>query len=115
MNERIIVADSDFATRSLIAGFCGSRNIAIWETDDAEIVPGLVERVAPKLIFLERSLPGATWYATLHAVARATREQSRIIIITAFPSNALAEEAEALGIQVLPKPVQNDVLARVVR
>jgi two-component system, response regulator RegA len=86
----------------------------VWETGDAEVVPGLVERLLPKLVILEPSLPGATWYTTLHSVARVAK-RCRIVVLTAFPSNALAGEAEDLGVQVLRKPIDNDVLVRAVR
>ena len=60
---------------------------------------------AIRTLILEPNLPGASWYQLLHEAARAV-PPGRILVVTAFWSVALADEARLLGVRsCLPKPV----------
>jgi two-component system response regulator RegA len=56
-------------------------------------------------IVVEPNIPGASWYGIIHALSR-KKTASHIVVVTAFPSMALRDEARRLGLPALfSKPV----------
>jgi CheY-like chemotaxis protein len=65
------------------------------------------------LIVLDNRMPGITGLEALRAI-RGSEWTTPAVLMTAYPSQAVSDEAQALGAVVLPKPFTREALTRVV-
>lgn len=71
----------------------------------SESVLVAVRRLCPSLVVVEPTLPGTSWFRMLHEL-RDAAPRLTLVVVTAFPSSSLVDEAWQLGVRnVCVKPV----------
>jgi two-component system, response regulator RegA len=106
----VLVIDDDGAFAERLTAALRSDGWAVARATDGAAGGQLLRQHAdPHAVVLEPNLAGAGWYQLLHLAARSACG-ARLLVITAFWSAALAEEAHAAGAAVClhkPVPIEN--------
>ena len=103
---RVLIIDDERPFSDALTRELHRVGLATARADDGAAATALLRDLEePRAIVLEPNLPGISWYQLLHLAARSTAGD-RILVVTAFWSAALADEARLLGVKYcLPKPV----------
>jgi CheY-like chemotaxis protein len=111
LRARVLVAEDDAALRILVVWTLLNDGHEVYEAAAGDELLQLIGSTSPHanaddrvdLIVLDHQMPGISGLA----VAQKLRREGwriPIILVTAFPSEALLAEATRLGVRVLPKP-----------
>jgi ActR/RegA family two-component response regulator len=104
--RQILICDDDHRAVAELAGALARQGFRPESYRTAEACVSAAERSAPPFVVLEPNLPSRSWYRFLHEMVTCLRGLSRIVVVTAYPSAAMAGEVERLGIRhYLAKPV----------
>ena len=107
----VLVVDDERLLRWSVAETLSARGCDIAEaTDGRTAMQEFGDGVGTDLVLLDLRLPDV-WDLRLLARIREKNPQVPVILMTAFPTREIVEEAAALGASVLIKPFELDMLA----
>lgn len=113
-NKKILIVDDEAIVRESLQDWLTYAGYEVTIAEDGEMARELVETNNFDIIILDVRLPGKTGIRILREI-RETRPLIKSIIITAYPTVELAEEARQLGaIEYLTKPVVPSELEQIV-
>jgi len=107
----VLVVDDERLLRWSVAETLSARGCDIAEaTDGRTAMQEFGDGVGTDLVLLDLRLPDV-WDLRLLARIREKNPQVPVILMTAFPTREIIEEAAALGASILIKPFELDTLA----
>jgi len=110
----VLVVDDERLLRWSVAETLSTRGYEIAEaTDGRSAMQEFGDGDGTDLVLLDLRLPDV-WDLRLLARIREKKPQVPVILMTAFPTREIIEEAAALGTSVLIKPFELDLLAATV-
>lgn len=118
---RVLVADDAGDLREMVAGRLAVAGYEVEEACSGEDLLRLVRGIAldgwpldgVDLLVVDYRMSGLTGLETIRAL-RAAHCDTPAILMTAFPEDAIEQEAAAMGVALLPKPFSFEALARAV-
>lgn len=114
-SKPILIVDDEAIVRESIADWLKDAGYQVVTAESGEEALELIEKQDFSVLVLDVRLPGKTGITVLKEV-KALRPDIKSIIITAYPSTELAEEAMKLGaVDYLIKPIAPDELERLIR
>jgi DNA-binding NtrC family response regulator len=110
----ILVVDDEAIVRDSIGDWLRTAGYEVYEAETGEEALMLIEKTDFSFLILDVRLPGKSGIQVLKEV-RAAKPEIKTIIITAFPSEGLADEVMKLGaVDYLIKPVHPENLERII-
>jgi two-component system response regulator AtoC len=107
----VLVVDDERLLRWSVAETLSAHGCEIAEaTDGRSAMQEFGDGYGTDLVLLDLRLPDV-WDLRLLARIREKNPQVPVILMTAFPTREIIEEAEALGASILIKPFELDLLA----
>jgi DNA-binding NtrC family response regulator len=114
-NKPILVVDDEPIVRESIRDWLKDVGYQVATATTGEEALEMIEKQDFGVVILDVRLPGQTGITVLKQV-KALKPEIKSIIITAYPSTELSNEAKRLGaIDYLIKPVAPDDLERLIR
>lgn len=114
-NKRVLIVDDEPIVRESIRDWLKTAGYQVETAENGEDALKILENNDFGVIILDVRLPGKTGIKVLREV-KAVKPEVKSIIITAYPSSELADEARELGaIDYLIKPVAPDDLENLVQ
>jgi DNA-binding NtrC family response regulator len=111
----ILIVDDEPIVRESLRDWLRDAGYQVATAESGEEALDLVQKQDFSIIVLDVRLPGKTGISVLREI-KAFKPQIKSIVITAYPSAELADEARALGaVDYLIKPIAPDDLERLVR
>jgi heterodisulfide reductase subunit A len=111
----VLIVDDEPIVRESIRDWLKDAGYQVYVAENGEEALSLVKKYDFGAIVLDVRLPGKTGIKVLSEVKQ-QKPQIRSIVITAYPSAELAEEAIKLGaVDYLIKPVNPDDLEKLIR
>ena len=112
--KRVLIVDDEPIVRESIRDWLKTAGYQVETAENGEDALKILENNDFGVIILDVRLPGKTGIKVLREV-KAVKTDIKSIIITAYPSSELADEARELGaIDYLIKPVAPDDLEKLV-
>jgi len=110
----ILIVDDEAIVRDSIGDWLRAANYQVETAETGEEALEMVEKKEYSILILDVRLPGKSGIQVLREV-KASKPHIKSIIITAFPSEGLADEAMRLGaVDYLIKPVLCENLERLI-
>ena len=110
----ILIVDDEAIVRDSIGDWLRTANYQVETAETGEEALEMVEKKEYSILILDVRLPGKSGIQVLREV-KASKPHIKSIIITAFPSEGLADEAMRLGaVDYLIKPVLCENLERLI-
>ncbi len=110
----ILIVDDEAIVRDSIGDWLRTANYQVETAETGEEALEMVEKKEYSILILDVRLPGKSGIDVLREV-KASKPYIKSIIITAFPSEGLADEAMKLGaVDYLIKPVLCENLERLI-
>jgi heterodisulfide reductase subunit A len=110
----ILIVDDEAIVRDSIGDWLRNAGYQVETAETGEIALEMVEKREYSILILDVRLPGKSGIQVLKEV-KASKPQIKSIIITAFPSQGVADEAMRLGaVDFLIKPVLCENLERLI-
>ena len=110
----ILIVDDEAIVRDSIGDWLRTANYEVETAETGEEALEMVEKKEYSILILDVRLPGKSGIQVLREV-KASKPHIKSIIITAFPSEGLADEAMRLGaVDYLIKPVLCENLERLI-
>jgi DNA-binding NtrC family response regulator len=110
----ILIVDDEAIVRDSIGDWLRTANYQVETAETGEEALEMVEKKEYSILILDVRLPGKSGIQVLKEV-KASKPHIKSIIITAFPSAGLADEAMRLGaVDYLIKPVLCENLERLI-
>ena len=110
----ILIVDDEAIVRDSIGDWLRTANYQVETAETGEEALEMVEKKEYSILILDVRLPGKSGIQVLREV-KASKPHIKSIIITAFPSEGLADEAMKLGaVDYLIKPVLCENLERLI-
>jgi DNA-binding NtrC family response regulator len=100
---RVLLVDNEWLVRWSVSEALRDRGIEVREAVDAASAMRLFDRAACDLVLLDLHLPDAHDFRVLSFI-RAQAPSLPVMIMTAFVTREIIEEAAALGAAVIAKP-----------
>ena len=114
-NKPILIVDDEPIVRESIRDWLKEAGYQVATAESGEEALELIEKQDFSVMVLDIRLPGKTGITVLKEV-KALKPEIKSIVITAYPSADLADEAMKLGaVDYLIKPIAPDDLERLVR
>ncbi len=114
-NKPILIVDDEPIVRESIRDWLKDAGYKVATAESGEEALELIQKQDFSLIVLDVRLPGKTGIIVLKEI-KALKPQIKSIVITAYPSTELADEAKKLGVvDYLIKPIAPDDLERLIR
>jgi heterodisulfide reductase subunit A len=114
-DKRVLIVDDEPIVRESIRDWLKTAGYQVETAENGEDALKILENNDFGVIILDVRLPGKTGIKVLREV-KAVKPDIKSIIITAYPSSELADEARELGaIDYLIKPVAPDDLEKLVQ
>lgn len=112
----VLLVDDEASHRRPLAAALRRASWRVHEAEDKRDALEQLNKHRFHVLILEPNLPNVNWYGMMRALTK-VGAQSEILVVTAFASRALCDEAYALGsVGVLPKPTTAaDVMAAIMR
>lgn len=114
-NRRVLVVDDD---RAMVRTLCDVLQLAGWEPEGAFSGEDAIQRAAHgsfAAVLMDVRMSGITGVDALRGI-RARRPTLPVILMTAYSSGALLQEAHEWGVtRVLPKPLPIDALLQMLK
>jgi two-component system response regulator RegA len=111
---RILLVDDESSSRASLAANLRKWGCVVEEAGTPEDAVHALERTSFDLVIIEPSLPRTNWYSMLKSAQNAA-PSACFLVLTSYPSTALAVETKRLGgIATLSKPINLADLNRVV-
>jgi CheY-like chemotaxis protein len=118
LRARVLVAEDDASLRVLVVWTLLNDGHEVYEAAAGDELLQLIGSMSPRasaddgidLIVLDHQMPGISGLAVAQRL-RGEGWRIPLILVTAFPSEALVAEAKRLGVRVLPKPFSLGVLS----
>ncbi len=115
VSKPILIVDDEAIVRESIRDWLKDAGYQVATAETGEEALVLIEKQDFGVVIMDVRLPGQTGIAVLRQ-AKALKPEIKSIIITAYPSVELSNEAKTLGaIDYLIKPVAPDDLERLIR
>ncbi len=115
VNKPILIVDDEPIVRESIRDWLKDAGYKVATAESGEEALELIQNQDFSLVVLDVRLPGKTGIIVLKEI-KALKPQIKSIVITAYPSTELANEAKKLGaIDYLIKPIAPDDLERLIR
>ncbi len=114
-SKQILIVDDEAIVRESIRDWLKDAGYQVATAETGEEALEMIENQDFSFIVLDMRLPGQTGITVLKQV-KALKPEIKSIIITAYPSNELANEAKRLGaVDYLVKPIAPDDLEKLIR
>ena len=115
VNKPILVVDDEPIVRESIRDWLKDAGYQVATAETGEEALEMIKKQDFGIVILDVRLPGQTGITVLKQV-KALKPEIKSIIITAYPSAELSNEAKKLGaIDYLIKPIAPDDLERLIR
>ena len=112
---KILIVDDEPIVRDSIKAWVADAGYEAMTAETGEEALAMIEREDFGVMIVDIRLPGKTGIAVLREV-KAVKPGIKSIVITAYPSAALAAEAVKLGaVDYLVKPISPDELERLIQ
>ena len=112
---RILVVDDEPIVRESIRDWLEDAGYQVATAESGEEALEMIETQDFSVVVLDIRLPGRTGIKVLKEI-KAQKPQIKSIVITAYPSAEMADEAMKLGaVDYLIKPIAPDELERLIR
>jgi len=115
VSKPILIVDDEPIVRESIRDWLKDAGYQVETAESGEEALVMIEKQDFSVIVLDVRLPGKTGVGVLREV-KALKPRIKSIVITAYPTVELADEAKKLGaVDYLVKPVAPDDLERLIR
>jgi DNA-binding NtrC family response regulator len=115
VKKPILVVDDEAIVRESIRDWLKDAGYQVATAETGEEALAMIRKGSFRVMVLDIRLPGQTGISVLKQV-KALKPEIKSIIITAYPSDELLNEAKRLGaIDYLIKPIAPDNLERLIR
>jgi DNA-binding NtrC family response regulator len=115
VSQPILIVDDEPIVRESISDWLKDAGYQVATAESGEEAIALVKKQDFSIMVLDVRLPGKTGITVLKEI-KALKPQIKSIVITAYPSTELADEARKLGaVDYLIKPIAPDDLERLIR
>jgi CheY-like chemotaxis protein len=117
--ERLVVADDDAETLSLMEKALGLHGYQVWGASNGEEVLARVEECSPDLVLLDVEMPVMDGYEVVRRLQAVDSTRSiPVILITSRPIHRERDRVEVLGTRVaryVSKPLSMEILVREIK
>lgn len=108
--SRVLVVDDSKVSRTMAVGLLRNRlpQAEFLEAGDGAAAIALASQTPPDLVVMDFNMPGMSGTDAAQALMRA-HPSARVVLLTANAQPAIQARAEALGIELLRKPIKPEL------
>jgi len=113
VGRTVVLAEDDIALREMLALVLSEGGYQVTSVGDGSELAQLLRQPPPKtgfdLIVTDVNMPGGSGLDVIDLL-RQTGDRTPVIVVTAFPQEAISKRARELGLRLLAKPFELETL-----